>query len=163
MYKLTLLLIPLLLLSSCTIDWKDEKDKKIAELEKQVTEIAKKISDNTEVKIPEYSFKTHIIQLWWMHSKIYDWVYWEIWRWADAPQTDSMISDLPKWLVKIDYRGRKDFFTISCPNSFKIEKCWINWNDAVYNENTCSFYFPEEKLSSDIVFNCINDKFLSDF
>ena len=36
MYKLTLLLIPLLLLSSCTIDWNDEKDKKIAELEKQV-------------------------------------------------------------------------------------------------------------------------------
>ena len=36
MYKLTLLLIPLILLSSCTIDWTDEKDKKITELEKQV-------------------------------------------------------------------------------------------------------------------------------
>lgn len=34
--KLTLLLIPLLLLSSCTIDWSDEKDAKIAELEKQI-------------------------------------------------------------------------------------------------------------------------------
>lgn len=34
--KLTLLLIPLILLSSCTIDWNDEKDKKIAELEKQI-------------------------------------------------------------------------------------------------------------------------------
>jgi hypothetical protein len=34
--KLTLLLIPLLFLSSCTIDWNDEKDKKITELEKQV-------------------------------------------------------------------------------------------------------------------------------
>jgi hypothetical protein len=34
--KLTLLLIPLIFLSSCTIDWNDEKDKKIAELEKQV-------------------------------------------------------------------------------------------------------------------------------
>jgi hypothetical protein len=63
MHKLTLLLIPLIFLSSCTIDWSDEKDKKIAELEKQVTEINKKISDSTEVKTPEYSFKTHIIQL----------------------------------------------------------------------------------------------------
>ena len=36
MHKLTLLLIPLILLSSCTIDWNDEKDTKIAELEKQV-------------------------------------------------------------------------------------------------------------------------------
>jgi hypothetical protein len=34
--KLTLLLIPMILLSSCTIDWNDEKDTKIAELEKQV-------------------------------------------------------------------------------------------------------------------------------
>ena len=33
MHKLSLLLIPLLFLSSCTIDWNDEKDKKIAELE----------------------------------------------------------------------------------------------------------------------------------
>ena len=39
MYKLTLLLIPLILLSSCTIDWNDEKDAKIAELEKQNIEL----------------------------------------------------------------------------------------------------------------------------
>lgn len=39
MYKLTLLLITLLLLSSCTIDWNDEKDAKIAELEKQNIEL----------------------------------------------------------------------------------------------------------------------------
>jgi hypothetical protein len=36
MLKLTLLLIPLIFLSSCTIDWNDEKNKKIAELEKQI-------------------------------------------------------------------------------------------------------------------------------
>ena len=34
--KITLLLIPLLLLSSCTIDWNDEKDIKIAELEREI-------------------------------------------------------------------------------------------------------------------------------
>lgn len=38
MPRLTLLLIPILLLSSCSIDWNDEKDKKITELEKQVRE-----------------------------------------------------------------------------------------------------------------------------
>lgn len=32
----SLLLIPLILLSSCTINWNDEKDKKIAELQKQI-------------------------------------------------------------------------------------------------------------------------------
>ena len=37
--KLTPLLIPLILLSSCTIDWNDEKDAKIAELEKQNIEL----------------------------------------------------------------------------------------------------------------------------
>ena len=36
MKSLTLLIIPVILLSSCTIDWNDEKDKKIAELEKQI-------------------------------------------------------------------------------------------------------------------------------
>lgn len=39
MKTLTLLLIPLLFLTSCTIDWNDEKDKKIAELEKQVQDL----------------------------------------------------------------------------------------------------------------------------
>lgn len=36
---LTLLLIPLLFLSSCSIDWNDEKDTKVIELEKQNQEI----------------------------------------------------------------------------------------------------------------------------
>ena len=40
------LLIPLLFLSSCTIDWNDEKDKKIAGLEKQVTEVTEKNNDH---------------------------------------------------------------------------------------------------------------------
>ena len=38
MKSLTLLLIPLLFLSSCTIDWNDEKDKKITELEYKIQE-----------------------------------------------------------------------------------------------------------------------------
>ena len=36
MKKYVILLIPLLLLSSCSIDWNDEKDKKISELNGQI-------------------------------------------------------------------------------------------------------------------------------
>lgn len=45
MKKLALLLIPLLLLSSCTIDWNGEKDTKIAELKKQIQELKEKNND----------------------------------------------------------------------------------------------------------------------
>jgi hypothetical protein len=38
MARLTLLLIPIVFLSSCTIDWNDEKDKKIAELAGQLND-----------------------------------------------------------------------------------------------------------------------------
>ncbi len=37
--KLILFLIPLLFLSSCSIDWNDEKDTKVIELEKQNQEL----------------------------------------------------------------------------------------------------------------------------
>ncbi len=36
MYRFTLLLIPMILLSSCTIDWNDEKDAKIVELNQKI-------------------------------------------------------------------------------------------------------------------------------
>lgn len=38
MKNLILLLIPFLLFSSCSIDWNDEKDRKITELEKQINQ-----------------------------------------------------------------------------------------------------------------------------
>ena len=53
--KLTLLLIPLILLSSCTIDWNDEKDAKITTLEKQVTELKEKNDDELFKKRQECS------------------------------------------------------------------------------------------------------------
>ena len=37
-----ILLISALLLSSCSIDWNDEKDKKISELEKQINQLSEK-------------------------------------------------------------------------------------------------------------------------
>jgi hypothetical protein len=39
MKAITLLLIPLIFLSSCSIDWNDEKDVKIAELEMKITDM----------------------------------------------------------------------------------------------------------------------------
>ncbi len=42
-----ILLIPLLFLSSCTIDWNSEKDKKIKELEKQIIELKEKNNDTS--------------------------------------------------------------------------------------------------------------------
>jgi hypothetical protein len=51
--KLTLLIIPLILLSSCSIDWNDEKDKKIAELEKQVTEL----KSDKELELQKFEFE----------------------------------------------------------------------------------------------------------
>lgn len=54
MKNLIFLLIPLLFLSSCTIDWNDEKDKKIVELnvkiEAQKEEIKKVKDDNLFMK-----------------------------------------------------------------------------------------------------------------
>ena len=52
--KLTLILIPLLLFMTwCTIDWNDEKDKKITELEKQVTEL----KSNKELELQKFEFE----------------------------------------------------------------------------------------------------------
>lgn len=45
MRSLTLFLIPIIFLSSCTIDWNDEKDKKITELENIIQEKERKIND----------------------------------------------------------------------------------------------------------------------
>jgi hypothetical protein len=55
MKSLTLLLIPLILLSSCTIDWNDEKDTKIVELQKQVIELKEKNDDDLFKKKSECS------------------------------------------------------------------------------------------------------------
>ena len=51
--KISLILMPLLFLSSCTIDWNGEKDKKIAELKKQVIELKEKNDDESFKKKQE--------------------------------------------------------------------------------------------------------------
>lgn len=51
MRSLTLLLIPLILLSSCTIDWNDEKDKKIVELNNGIRSLTKEYNDSLNEQI----------------------------------------------------------------------------------------------------------------
>lgn len=48
MKNLIFLLIPLLFLSSCTIDWNDEKDAKIASLNTKIEELNKKLDEQKE-------------------------------------------------------------------------------------------------------------------
>ncbi len=52
--RLTLLLIPLLFfMTSCTIDWNDEKDKKITELEGQIQEL----KSDKELELQKFEFE----------------------------------------------------------------------------------------------------------
>ncbi len=51
--KLTLLLIPLILLSSCTIDWNDEKDAKIASLNTKIEELNGKIEESKKKSLEQ--------------------------------------------------------------------------------------------------------------
>lgn len=161
-----ILLASMILLSSCSIDWNDEKDRKINELSSRISHLED--NDRTSLvgsgqKIPEYSFRTHLIQFGGIHSKLYDWVFWELTRGSDAPTMDSSIQDLLPGLVSIDFRGRKDFFTISCPATFQIKNCSQNHTNIDWGvDNSCTFYFSDEWKNTDIMFDCINDKFQSD-
>jgi septal ring factor EnvC (AmiA/AmiB activator) len=49
MKKLFLILIPIIFLSSCSIDWNDEKDKKIEELESQIMKLREKNSQLEQI------------------------------------------------------------------------------------------------------------------
>lgn len=85
MKSLTLLLIPLLFLSSCTIDWNDEKDKKIVELnqkieeqkkEKVVNEVSLNFENITYNKIPKDS---RLLKCNWKYDSIMV-TFEEIWK-----------------------------------------------------------------------------------
>ena len=126
---------------------------------------AKGFEQPNNVILPETSFKIHIIQFWWLHSAIYDWVYWLISSLDEPrPMMDSSVNELEKWLLNIEYRWRKDYFNISCPNWFNIMNCEINEQKINIDQNSCSFYFPTEwNKNSDISFICNNWKFRNPF
>ncbi len=75
------------------------------------------------------------------------------------PAMDSAINDLPKNLVIIGYRGRKDYFNIKCPENFRVMECDMNKNKIDVSNNSCTFFFPREGTwNSDISFICNNWK-----
>ncbi len=163
MKKIFILLSLIFVLSSCSIDWNWEKDKKIAELEKHVKIIEEITSEN--IKLPETSFKAHIIQFWWIHSALYDGVFWNIPS-LDSPYPvdDVSINDIKTSWIKIDYRWRKDYFEISCPTDFQINNCEINNNIVNKTDEKCYFYFPVEwNKNSDISFTCSNNIFYNPY
>ncbi len=54
MKRILIYIVPILLvISSCSIDWNDKKDAKIAELEKQITELKQKNDDSSFKKKQE--------------------------------------------------------------------------------------------------------------
>ena len=53
MRSLTLFLIPIIFLSSCTIDWNDEKDTKIEKLENQI----QKNQSDKELELQKFEFE----------------------------------------------------------------------------------------------------------
>lgn len=158
MRKIIILLFLIINLSSCSIDWNWEKDKRITELEKQFAELKK--NNFSKNIIPETSFKTHLIQFWWLHSSLYDGVFWEISSLDEPyPMNDSLISDIKNLWINVDYRWRKDYFEIWCPKWFQITNCEINNLSVESIENKCYLYFPQEwNNNSDISFICNNGK-----
>lgn len=90
--KLTLLLIPLLFfMTSCTIDWNDEKDKKIAELEKQNSNFEKNMECLNKKDLMLEFWKTKYPSLWSIEEIIYkDNNCYFIWR--DTRNIDTNIS-----------------------------------------------------------------------
>jgi hypothetical protein len=159
--KLTPLLIPLLLfMTSCTIDWNDEKDAKIAELEKQVTEMKEKNEDDLFKK------KQECLKL--FQDSYWVWIYQEY----KEVKTDIFYSNtinncvlvLEGWSIKnnnrvfsiFDMLSRKTLFWMSVDANWKIVtpkyltknidelKCEFNnelsalkWTIVTYFEENC--------------------------
>lgn len=135
---LTLLLIPLLFLSSCTIDWDNEKDKKIAELEKQ-------IQDDTfkkKLECRELSLNTNNLE---KYEKIY----------SKELSTCYFIAvtNNPEWIryaVKNALSGNYPY-SIKFNNEWKIIKDSVVWFDL----NKLWLDTSEEMLKSQCEFNKI--------
>ena len=161
MKKIILLLFIVIISLVWSIYWNYDNMNKIQQLSNKIYKL-EWLQKNTYI-IPKNSFRVNIIQFWWLHSKLYDWVYRALSRWNESPQIDSSIADLPNSLLKIAYTGRKSFFTISCPDGFNIENCSTN-NINISNdtENKCTFYFSENSILNSIKLSCINNSFLPD-
>ena len=153
MHSLTLLLIPILFLSSCSIDWNDEKDAKIAELEKQVTEL-KNVSNPLifERQKECLTYKSEI-------EKSITWinVAWTEWRekfWRDDYTHDESFNELfysPRKnsclystvVTEIQDWKNCTFFKIYDHLSWNSSELWMYLefikNDEWWIEDTCDY------------------------
>ena len=150
MYKITLLLIPLILLSSCTIDWNDEKDAKIAELEKQITELKQKNDDelfkNKQKCLEIYrkldtnsALMRDTRDIFYSNDKSTCILVWDSW---DEGKRNFTIFDILSMHGLYWFRVDKDWNIVGRNNlSWELNelKCWFNealsklkWEDSVY-------------------------------
>lgn len=159
--------IVVLILTGCSVDLDGKKEEQFQNLTKEIEDLKTSISANKvqgitplnqSAEIPTVSFRVHIIQFWWLHSKIHDGVYWKVSSLTEpTPAMDSAIQDLPEGLLDITYLWRKDWFKITCPKTFSIIDCSINGKATDSWDNSCVFYFPDTWENSDINLTCSNN------
>ncbi len=145
--KLSLLLISLLLLSSCTIDWNDGKDKKIAELEKQITELKWKNDDGLFKK------KQDCLQTF---KKLYpDELSTEMFY---SEKTTSCFAVIDKWVADKRVFAIYDILSQKIPYSFTVDKNWNikskkNLMESDLDKLKCEFDDVLSELWGDDYFN----------
>ena len=133
--NLSLLLIPLLFfMTSCTIDWNDEKDKKIAELEKQVMEQKEEIKkwkedDLFNKKQKCLSYKNEIEKdLKDKEIKDWEWIY----------TLEQAFYSIPK----------NECYFVSIKEKWKVTERWLYkyWNHSWHSpsENICYYYYQDD-------------------
>ena len=133
--KLTIILIPLLFfMTSCTIDWNDEKDKKIAELEKQLIEQKEEIKkwkedDLFDKKQKCLGYKNEIEKdLKDKEAKDWEWVY---------------------TLEQVFYSiSKNECYFVSVKEEWKVTDRWLYkyWNHSWHSpsENICYYYDQDD-------------------
>ena len=129
--KLILFLIPLLFLSSCSLDWHDDKDTKVIELEKQ----------NQELKRENANLKENqsLINAWWIPTDIQptEPTWWTkvvnplFPEWTTFEESDSTVcmkkakdSYLAAWIKKCKSLGYTD--TQIQKDECQLENSFIN-------------------------------------
>ncbi len=129
MKKIFITLSLILALSSCSIDWKWEKDKKIAELEKQVSELKKEQENDLFEKQQKcLDYKNEIEK--------------------DLLEKEKKSQDKKYSLEQLFYSSKinKCYF-VSISNTETSTEKWLYeyWNHSLYSESidSCNYYYDE--------------------
>ena len=158
MYKLTLLLIPLLFLSSCSIDWNDEKDKNIVELEKQVT-VLKEKNDDELFKKKRDCQKQYNDRYWTANRFAYENLKTDIFY---SQYLNTCISTFDWWRTKdqervfliVDILAEKTLHSFAVDKDWGMIKQWkLEWENL--DNIKCNFNkkVQEIKWTSELYFN----------